>query len=58
MFLMIVAFIQRCLTCQRHHRTRIYEHPALALPIYGIFDRMGLDLVFGLPTTARGYIGI
>ncbi len=33
MFLMIIAFIQHCLPCQRHKRTRIYEHPAFPLPI-------------------------
>jgi hypothetical protein len=57
-FLMIIAFIQHCLPCQRHQKTRIYEHPPLALPIYSIFDRMGLDSVFGLPVTERGFKGI
>jgi hypothetical protein len=58
MFLMIFAFIQHCYPCQRHQKTRIYEHPALTLPIYSIFDRMGLNLVFGLPVTERGFKGI
>ena len=58
MFLMIFAFIQHCLPCQRNQRTRIYENPALALPIYILFDRMGLDLVFRLPVTELGFKGI
>ena len=55
---MIIAFIQHFLPCQHLQRTRIYEHPAIALPIYSIFDRMRLDLVFGLSVTERGFKGI
>ena len=54
----ITTFIEHCLPCQRHHKSRIYEHPALALPMHGIFDRLGMDLVFGLPVTADGFKGI
>ena len=34
------------------------EHPAQSLPITGIFDRIGIDLVLGLPETPSGYIGM
>ena len=38
--------------------TPVIEHPALALPITKIFDRIGVDLVFGLPETAEGFKGL
>ena len=27
------------LTCQRHHKTKIIEHPAMALPVKSIFEK-------------------
>ncbi|CAF1073560.1 unnamed protein product [Brachionus calyciflorus] len=32
------------------------EHPAKTLAIKGVFNRIGIDLVFGLPETKEGYI--
>lgn len=34
------------------------EHPAKALEVTGLFDRIGLDLTFGLPESPEGYIGL
>jgi transposase InsO family protein len=35
-----------------------FNAPAQALPVKGIFDRIGIDLVLGLPLTVDGYKGI
>ena len=51
-------FIKNCLVCIRHQKTNVLEHPALALPIRDINDRVQADLVFGLPLTKRGNKGI
>ena len=50
--------IRNCLPCLRNQRAPILEHMAQALPINGIFDRIGLDLVLGFPQTESGYTGI
>ena len=50
--------IRCCTTCQRHQKIKPLSHPALALEVDSIYDRIGLDLVLGLPQTAEGYIGI
>ena len=34
------------------------EHKAKAIEVDGIFDQVGIDLVFGLPVTADGYCGV
>lgn len=47
-----------CWTCLRHNKTRIVTGPALSTMITGLFDRVGIDFVFGLPKTKEGYIGI
>jgi len=47
----IFDVISRCETCHRNDRARIVHHPALALDVSGIFDRVGLDLVLGLTET-------
>jgi hypothetical protein len=36
----------------------IQDHPALAIEITGIMDKIGIYLVFGLPETERGYKGL
>ena len=54
----IDKFIQSCLTCQRNQKIFPYSHQAIAIPVEGIFDRVGLDLVLGLPETNEGYNGI
>jgi len=53
----IFDVISRCETCYRNDRARIVHHPALALDVSGIFDRVGLDLVLGL-TETDGFKGI
>ena len=50
--------INQCTTCLRNKKPRILEHPAMAIEPTGIFDRIGIDLVFGLPETNENYRGI
>ena len=54
----VESVVRRCQQCKRHQEQTIQNHPAMALPITGIFDRIGMDLVFGLPETKDGYKGI
>jgi hypothetical protein len=41
--------INACAECQKFKITPTFNHPAQALNISGIFDRVGVDLVLGLP---------
>ena len=50
--------LKQCETCARNKTELELNHPALALKVTGLFDRIGIDLVFGLPESAEGYIGI
>ena len=50
--------LKKCNVCQRNDRATIVHHPALALEVKGIFDRVVVDLVFGLETTVEGFKGI
>jgi len=54
----VASFIDRCEACHKHGNHKLISSPAKALKIYGIFDRIGIDCVFGLPTTTDGYKGI
>ena len=54
----IKFLIDNCLICLRFHNIPILEHNAIALPITDVIDRVGIDLVFGLPRTEEGYIGV
>lgn len=52
----IIKFISRwCLVCQRNDRVVPINHPALAIEVTGIFDRVGIDLAFGFPITSEGF---
>ena len=54
----VKAIIGRCMTCQRHEKVPVVNHPALAIEVTGIHDRISVDLVFGLPVTDEGFVGI
>ena len=54
----IATFIKACNECQRNHNGKIFDHPARAIKISEIFERIQVDLVFGLPKSADGFIGI
>ena len=50
--------VSACLTCQRHQKVPAKFHPAQAIVVDGIFDEVGIDLVFGLPLTKDKYCGL
>ena len=54
----VTRVLKQCLVCKRNTKLPSIEHPARALPVTGLFDRVGIDLVFGLPTTSDGFVGI
>jgi hypothetical protein len=54
----VVNIVTRCLPCKRHQKKPAQEHPAKALPVTGLMDRIGIDLIGGLPETPSGYVGI
>jgi hypothetical protein len=49
----IERVIKACEVCHRNHLVTATEHRALE--VTGIFDRIGIDLTFGLPETSEGY---
>ena len=51
----ITSFINKCDVCNRHQKVPVINHPALALPVTGLFDRIGIDLIGGLPETRDGH---
>jgi hypothetical protein len=50
--------IKSCGPSKANQLERVWNHPAKALPVTGIFDRIGMDLLLGLKETNEGYIGI
>lgn len=54
----IRKFISQCERCQRSEPTKRLFHPAKALPVTNVLDRVHIDLVFGLPQTEEGFTGI
>ena len=58
MFEDVLQIVKQCTTCMRHQKVIGKNHPAQALSVDGIFDRVGIDLVLGLPETERGNKGL
>lgn len=54
----VEKFISRCDVCLRNQKVRHYDQPARAIKVTKLFERIGIDLVFGLPETEEGYKGI
>lgn len=54
----VESVIKNCTDCKKNQLDNLFNHPASALPITGIFERIGIDLIFGLNETAEGYHGI
>ena len=50
--------VSSCIVCKENQLVPKINHPARTLKITGIFDRIGIDLVLGLPETAEGYKGL
>jgi hypothetical protein len=51
----ITNYIKKCTICIRADAVRPIHHAALALDVTGIFERVGIDLSFGYPTTVDGF---
>ena len=58
MYEFIDNIVKRCDTCLRFNKARDFAHPAMALPVKSVFDRVTMDLVFGFPTTKEGFKGM
>ena len=54
----IERIVNSCDECHKFKITTTFNHPAQTLNISGIFNRVGVDLVLGLPSTHEGYNGI
>ena len=54
----IQDYVKKCIPCIKNNKSRVFEHPAQAISIENMFERIGIDLVFGLPETEDGYTGI
>lgn len=54
----VSKIVKNCEICIRHDNKGMKEHKSLSLPITNINDRIGIDLVFGLPISTKGYSGI
>jgi hypothetical protein len=50
--------IANCQPCLRHVKTPTPLGEAHSLPVNELFDRVGIDCLFGLPETEEGYHGI
>ena len=42
----VEKIVETCDQCLRNHKTIPIEHPAKATKITGIFDKIGIDLIF------------
>ena len=50
--------ISDCEQCKRNHKVAPMEHPAKAIQVKSLFDRVGIDLTFGLTETKEGFHGL
>ncbi len=55
--LFVIKVIDQCENCNRNQLAPVISHPAIAIPVINIFDRINIDLVFGL-TEVDDYVGI
>ena len=46
--------VKSCPPCQRNELIHPREHPAMSLPTNELFERIGIDLVLGLPMSKNG----
>ena len=52
----IELFIKKCIPCVRNKNFIPLEHPAKAIPVYAIFDRIGMDVTGNFPASKDGFI--
>ena len=54
----VITAVKQCTVCQRHQKVSALNYLANAIKVNGIFDRIGIDLVFGLPEKKWLYKGL
>lgn len=54
----VKKIVDCCLECQKASKTKLSPAIINPLPVNDIFDRVGIDLTFGFPTSAKGNCGI
>ena len=54
----VEQFVKSCAMCLQYQLRPAPQHNARSLNIPGLFHRVSMDLVLGLPTTEEGYKGI
>jgi hypothetical protein len=54
----ITHIIGQCNNCNRNRMVPVKDHPAQPINPTRVFNKCGMDLIFGLPPTAEGYTGI
>ena len=52
----IELYIKKCIPCVRNKNFTPLEHPAKAIPVYAIFDRIGMDITGNFPPSKDGFI--
>jgi hypothetical protein len=50
--------VDQCESCKKNHVVKPIEHVAKAIKVTGVFDKLGIDLTFGLPETRNGFKGL
>ena len=50
--------ISKCIECLRNQKSKTLSHPAIAIKVNQIGDRIGIDYSFGYLITKEGFIGI
>ncbi|CAF0856919.1 unnamed protein product [Brachionus calyciflorus] len=50
--------IARCIQCIKYNNSGTKEHTAKSIPVTGLHDKIGIDLVLGLPKTSSGFLGV
>ncbi len=54
----IIYVINNCGPCVRNSKSKVWNHPAMAIRVTGIFETLHIDCVWGLTPDKYGYHGI
>ena len=55
---LVEKIINNCRICKHHENPRRIEHPAIALTVSNLNDRVHIDFIFGFPETKDGFKGV
>jgi len=53
----VESLVKQCLQCKRNNKQKIVHHKGIAIRVYKIGDRIGIDIVFCVEND-QGYIGM